>query len=316
MHQSRAPQSPRSTRCPSPAAPSWRPPPPPPHQPPSSIPSSTPQPAHHPAHPRPHPRTHPRPHPPTHQPPLPSQRHPLHPTPYLRLPPGAIHPTGWLSTQLTLQLTGLTAHYPSTSHFLDYTTTGWIHPANVGWEEVPYWLRGFGDLAYVTGDSSTLSTTEQWITGILNTQSPDGFLGPTALRTSLNNGPDFWPYLPLLQALRSFYEYSGDSRILPALTSFFHYMSTKPGSVFSSSWISYRVADLLDCVFWQYNHTGDPTLLALADTIHTNSANWTNNIPTPTTSTSPRATANQPSTPSAPANPPTSKPPTRTTQPS
>jgi hypothetical protein len=206
---------------------------------------------------------------------------PLQPTAFLRLPPGSVQPAGWLAGQLQLQLDGLCGRYQDTSHFLDMSTTGWINPADVGWEEVPYWLRGYGDLAFLTGDSTALSDTDQWIDGILATQSSDGFFGPTGLRTSLNNGPDFWPYLPLLEALRSYQEYSGDSRIVPMMTAFFQYMNAQSGSVFSSSWISFRCADALDSVFWLYNRTGDGFLLTLADTIHANSANWVDNLPTP-----------------------------------
>ena len=206
---------------------------------------------------------------------------PLQPTAFLRLPPGSVRPSGWLAGQLQLQLAGLNGRYQDTSHFLDYATTGWITPANVGWEEVPYWLRGYSDLAYATGDATALADTERWINGILATQQSDGFFGPTSLRTSLNNGPDFWPFLPLLKTLRMYQEYSGDTRIVPALHSFLTYMAAQSGSVFSSSWVSYRLADALDTVFWVYNRTGDATLLTLADTIHANGQNWVNNIPTP-----------------------------------
>lgn len=206
---------------------------------------------------------------------------PLQPTAFLRLPPGSVKPAGWLSGQLQLQLTGLCGRYQDISHFLDYSATGWINPSNIGWEEVPYWLRGYADLAFATGDSTALSGTQRWIDGILATQQSDGFFGPGALRTSLNGGPDFWPYLPLIKTLRMYQEYSGDTRIVPALRSFFSYMAAQSGSVFASSWVSYRLADALDSLFWLYNRTGDAFLLTLADTIHSNGQNWVNNIPTP-----------------------------------
>ena len=199
---------------------------------------------------------------------------PLAPAAFLRLPPGSVTAQGWLANQLQLQLNGLCGQYQDTSHFLNFSATGWTTPSDAGWEEVPYWLRGYGDLAYVTGDSTALSTMERWVNGILGTVQSDGFFGPSALRTSLNNGPDFWPYLPLIQALRNFQEYSGDSRIVPMLTGFLRYMNAQPGSVFASSWVSYRLADALDSVYWLYNRTGDSYLLTLADTIHANGANW------------------------------------------
>ncbi|MBR7828781.1 glycoside hydrolase family 127 protein [Actinospica sp. MGRD01-02] len=206
---------------------------------------------------------------------------PLAPTAFLRLPPGAVTPSGWLAGQLQLQLDGLCGKYQDVSHFLDKSATGWLNPAQAGWEEVPYWLRGYGDLGYVTRDATTLSDTASWIEGILATQASDGFLGPTGLRTSLGGGPDFWPYLPLLQALRSHQEYTGDQGLLTAMTGFCRYMNAQPGSVFSSSWISYRIADGLDVLFWLYNRTGEAFLLTLADTMHANGANWLGDLPTP-----------------------------------
>jgi hypothetical protein len=65
------------------------------------------------------------------------------------------------------------------------------------------------------------------------------------------------------------------------MSSFFRFMNAQPGSVFEAYWLSFRVADGLDVIFWLYNHTGDAFLLTLADTMHTNSANWLNNLPTP-----------------------------------
>ena len=75
--------------------------------------------------------------------------------------------------------------------------------------------RGLADLGYVTGDTGVLTRTERWIDGILATQAPDGWFGPERLRTSLEDGPDFWPGMPLLAAFRSWYESpatSGSSR--------------------------------------------------------------------------------------------------------
>ncbi|WP_328628871.1 glycoside hydrolase family 127 protein [Streptomyces sp. NBC_00353] len=203
---------------------------------------------------------------------------PLHPTAFLKLPPGRITARGWLAGQLRLQLDGLCGHYEEFSHFLDFTATGWVRPELGGWEEVPYWLRGYTDLAIVTGDAKALASVRRWFDGILTTQRPDGFFGPKALRTSLNGGPDFWPFLPLVQALRSWQEYSGDSRIIPFLSRFFRYMNAQGPGAFNTSWIALRWGDGLDSVFWLFNRTGDSFLLDLADKIHANGANWADNL--------------------------------------
>ncbi|MFJ4677742.1 RICIN domain-containing protein [Kitasatospora sp. NPDC088783] len=204
---------------------------------------------------------------------------PLAPVAFLRLPPGSITAAGWLDGQLRLQLAGLCGRYDQLSHFLDLNTSGWTHPDRVGWEEVPYWLRGYVDLAVATRDATALATARRWIDAIVATRQSDGFFGPTALRTSLNGGPDFWPFLPLTWALRSWQEYSGDTRIIPLLSAFFRYMNAQGPGAFNSSWVSVRWGDALDSVFWLYNRTGDAFLLSLADKIHTYGANWTDNLP-------------------------------------
>ncbi len=205
---------------------------------------------------------------------------PLAPTAFLRLPPGSVTARGWLDGELRRQLAGLCGQYASTSHFLNMSASGWAHPSLTGWEEVPYWLRGYVDLAVLTQDATALATVGRWVDAILATAQSDGFFGPTALRTSLGGGPDFWPYLPLTWALRNWQEYSGDSRIVPMLSRFFGYMNAQGPSAFNQSWVSVRWGDGLDSVFWLYNRTGDASLLSLADKIHANGANWVNNLPT------------------------------------
>jgi len=145
-------------------------------------------------------------------------RAPLRPDAFLRLAPGRTRAGGWLATQLGHQLTGLNGRMTEVSHFLRYDETGWIHPELNGWEEVPYWLKGFSSLGYVTGDDRVIAETKRWIDGVLATQAADGFFGPARLRTALNNGPDLWPHMPMLHAVRTFQEFTGDARILPFLT--------------------------------------------------------------------------------------------------
>ncbi|MCS0606307.1 glycoside hydrolase family 127 protein [Streptomyces sp. LP11] len=204
---------------------------------------------------------------------------PLAPTAFLRLPPGAVTARGWLDARLRQQLAGLCGQYAAISHFLVMSDSGWAHPERTGWEEVPYWLRGYVDLAVLTKDATALAAVRQWIDAIVATRQPDGWFGPTALRTSLGGGPDFWPFLPLTWALRNWQEYSGDSRVLTLLTGFFRFMNAQGPSAFNQSWVSVRWGDGLDSVFWLYNRTGDSFLLDLADKIHANGANWVDNLP-------------------------------------
>jgi hypothetical protein len=46
--------------------------------------------------------------------------------------------------------------------------------------------------------------------------------------TSLNGGFDPWPYIPMLRAITSYQEYSGDTSVIPFMTRFFGYLSSQP----------------------------------------------------------------------------------------
>ncbi|GAA1641186.1 beta-L-arabinofuranosidase domain-containing protein [Catellatospora bangladeshensis] len=201
-------------------------------------------------------------------------------TSFLKLPAGSTRPSGWLAQQLSLDASGIGGNYDQVSHFLVYANTGWTDRTKGGWEELPYWLRGLAAIAAVTGDTTLRNKVATWVNGIVATAQADGFFGPNALRTSLGGGPDFWPFMPLLQALRTYQEYSGDTRIIPLLTKFLQYQNTFGASVFNQSWGSVRWATNLDTVYWLYARTGQSFLLGLADKIHQYSKNYVNNLPT------------------------------------
>jgi hypothetical protein len=205
---------------------------------------------------------------------------PLAPVPFMKLPPGAVTPKGWLLGQINLQAHGLNGRMTEVSDYLRFDDNGWVDPTKWGWEELAYWLRGFADLSYVSGDANLLAQGNKWIKAIIAAQQPDGWFGPNAARTSLNGGPDMWPHMPILYAVRSYHEYSGDPAVIPFLTNYFDFVNKQPGSRFGLSWAGFRWADTLDAIYWLYNRTGDSMLLDLADKIHKNSDNYVDNIPT------------------------------------
>ncbi|CAM4013613.1 glycoside hydrolase family 127 protein [Kibdelosporangium persicum] len=200
------------------------------------------------------------------------------PAAYERLRPGAVEPHGWLATQLDRQLTGLNGRFPEISPFLRFDQTGWVHPDLNGWEEVPYWLRGYGDLGYVTGDDRVLADTERWINAVLATQAQDGYFGPRAQRTSLNGHADLWPHMPMLHALRSWAEYRDDARVESALTRYFDFMTRQPDAVFKDGWGTTRWGDTIDVLVWLHGRTGDQALLDLTHRIHRHAASWVDTI--------------------------------------
>jgi len=81
-----------------------------------------------------------------------ANRAPLAPGSYVKLPVGSIEPGGWLKTYLERQRDGLTGQLGNISAWLQKTDNAWLSPDSKGkwgWEEVPYWLKGYGELAYL-----------------------------------------------------------------------------------------------------------------------------------------------------------------------
>lgn len=203
-----------------------------------------------------------------------SNKAPLQPQQFIKLPAGTIEPEGWLKQQLELQKNGLNGHLGEISAWLQKNDNAWLKTGGQwGWEEVPYWLRGYGNLAYIMKDEAMLKETKFWIDNIMNSQREDGNFGPV----HHNNGKqDFWPNMIVLWIMQSYYEYSNDTRVIDFMTNYCNFLQTVPDEDFLASyWENSRGGDNLWSVAWLYNHTGDKNLLALGDKIHRNTADWT-----------------------------------------
>jgi len=211
-----------------------------------------------------------------------SNRAPLAPSPFVKLPIGAITPRGWLRHQLELMRDGMTGHLSEISPWCDPRDNAWLSPTGQGrngWEELPYWLKGFGDLGYVLGDPRIIAEARVWIEGALGSGRPDGYFGPEANRTSLEGKADLWPHMVMLNCLQSYYEATGDPRVIDRMTAFFRYELGVPESEFLLPfWQKIRAGDNLESVYWLYNRTGEPWLLELAEKIHRNTADWVHGI--------------------------------------
>lgn len=204
----------------------------------------------------------------------PSNRAPLAQSKFIKLPTGSIRPGGWLLIQLQLQKDGLCGHLGEISAWLQKGNNAWLHQGGEwGWEEVPYWLRGYSDLAFILKDKKMIQESKVWIDAILKSQRPDGNFGPY----KTNNGAqDFWPNMLALWILQNYYEYTGDKRVPDFMTKYFHYQLSVPDDKFLEDyWGKSRAGDNLWSVLWLYNRTGNAELLQLADKLHRNTAKWT-----------------------------------------
>ena len=148
-----------------------------------------------------------------------SNKTPLQPQNFIKLPVGDVQPEGWVREYLERQKDGLTGHLGEISAWLEKDGNAWLSAGgDHGWEEVPYWLKGYGDLAYILGDPEMIKETKVWIEGALASARPDGYFGPVNIR---NGKRELWAQMIMLWCLQSYYEYSGDQRVIDLMTDYF-----------------------------------------------------------------------------------------------
>lgn len=205
-------------------------------------------------------------------------RAPLTASPLMKLPIGSIRPEGWLRKQLELMADGFTGRLPELSEFCKFDGNAWTDPRGEGmwgWEEVPYWLKGYVDLGYILGDKRIIAESRKWLDALIASQQPDGYFGPKSNREAL----DLWPNMCALYALRSLYEAAGDKRVLPLMSKYFAWQNKLPlEGFYPGSWQKTRAGDNLDSIYWLYNRTGEKWLLDLARVNHERTSDWTGGI--------------------------------------
>jgi len=216
----------------------------------------------------------------------PANRPPLAASRLVELPLGTVRPSGWLRKQLELQAEGFHGHLTEISGFLKKDKNAWLSPEGVGehgWEEVPYWLKGYIACAYLLNDKRMIDESRIWIDGALNNQQADGWFGPgkgrKGVATDLTGRDDLWPNMIMLFCLQTYYDASGDARVLDAMTRYFKYLAAVPEDKFLVGyWPSMRGGDQLYSILWLYNRTGKPWLLDLARKTHRKTARWDQDV--------------------------------------
>ena len=201
-------------------------------------------------------------------------RAPLQQAPLLKLPVGKVQPKGWLRKYLELQRDGLNGQLGSVSAWLDKNNNQWLsNQGDHGWEEVPYWIRGYSSLAYILDDEAMKAETKTWIQAVLNNQASNGRLGPDGYD---GDSPDIWAKMPMLWALQTYYEATNTQRVLTAMNRYFKWEMSIPDDKFLKGlWQEKRGGDNLWSVLWLYNRNGDQTILPLIDKLHNATSDWT-----------------------------------------
>lgn len=196
-------------------------------------------------------------------------RAPLVRSTYAELPLGSIKPKGWLLKQLELQAAGFTGHaeelYPEPDNL--GANSDWLGGTGNGWERVPYYVKGLVPLAYILNDPSLKAKAEKWIKWTLDNQRADGLFGPEKMN-------DWWPRMPMLYAIKSYYEATGDQKVIPFFSNYFKYQLQNLPANPLKEWSKSRTGDNIEMVLWLYNKTGERYLLELADLLKSQAYPW------------------------------------------
>ncbi len=185
------------------------------------------------------------------------------------LPLGSIKAKGWLLKQLELQAAGFTGHaeelYPESGNL--GPQSDWLGGDGGGWERVPYYLKGLVALGYTLNDPALIAKSQKWIDWTLDNQQENGVFGPAKM-------DDWWPRMPMLYTLQSYFEATQDKRVLPFMTKYFKYELANLPSKPLYEWSKSRAGDNIDVVLWLYNKTGDKFLLELTDLLQKQAYPW------------------------------------------
>ncbi len=204
---------------------------------------------------------------------------------YAEIPLGQITPTNWLKQQSDILKNGSTGHLDE-FHKKIQIDNGWLGGKGDDWEETPYWLDGALPLAYITKDPVLIQKVNKYVQWTLNTQRPSGFFGPyskyeteTGKPVELGSqGADWWPRMVMLKVLQQYYQATNDRRVIPFMQKYFAYqlknLKENPLEKWTE-WAKARGGDNLMIVYWLYNITKDPNLIALGDLIYSQSFQWT-----------------------------------------
>ncbi|QNL50556.1 glycoside hydrolase family 127 protein [Olivibacter sp. SDN3] len=205
-----------------------------------------------------------------------SNRKPLQALNFVKLPVGSIKPQGWLLKYLELQREGLSGQLGEISAWLAKENNAWLSKdgsGDHGWEEVPYWLKGYANLGYILEDKAIIEEAKVWLDAAIESQREDGYFGPMVIK---EGKPDLWGNMIMLWCLQSYYEHSQDERVLTLMEKYFDWQYKLPDEqLLKDYWENSRGGDNLYSIYWLYNRTkGKDWLLDLAHKIHKNTADW------------------------------------------
>lgn len=193
-------------------------------------------------------------------------RAPLAPQPFLPLPTGAIRPAGWLKRQLEIQARGLGGRLDEFWPDLG-PNSGWLGGTGESWERGPYFLDGLLPLAWALDDPALKRKAQRFIDWTLSSRQASGMFGPAS-------NDDWWPRMVMLKVLTQYHDLTGDARVMPLMTGYFHHQLAALPSRPLKDWGKFRWQDQLVAMLWLYNRTGDDKLIELAHLLRHQGWDW------------------------------------------
>ncbi len=193
-------------------------------------------------------------------------RAPLKPQPFYLLPTGAVTPSGWLRRQMQIQADGLGGHLDEIWADVG-PNSGWLGGTGESWERGPYFLDGLVPLAWQLDDPRLKAKAQKFIDWTLDNPWPNGMIGP-------KSNDDWWPRMVMLKVLIQYHDLTGDPRVIPVMTGYFHYQLSALPERPLRDWGRFRWQDELVSVLWLYNRTGDAKLLDLAALLKAQGYDW------------------------------------------
>ena len=93
----------------------------------------------------------------------------------------------------------------------------------------------------------------------------------------IRNRPALAPNMPMLEAMESYYDYTGDTNAFNLIRDYLLWENSLPPSDFGVGyWQTMRMDDNIESAYWLYNRTGESWLLTLAANMYANMVQWDN----------------------------------------
>lgn len=191
---------------------------------------------------------------------------PLMQQPFALLPTGSIKAAGWLLRQLHIQADGLGGHLDEFWPIVG-PDSGWSGGTGESWEDGPYFLDGLVPLAWQLDSPTLKAKAMRFINWTLDHPWDNGMFGP-------RSNDDWWPRMVMLKVLTQYHELTGDPRVMPLMTRYFHYQLQAMPARPLRDWGRMRWQDELVSVLWLYQRTHDAKLLELAQLLKQQGYDW------------------------------------------